>query len=164
MHPCSFSLITCVVNSLGGEPLTCLSNRELSQPGSATNTPTVWALKRAHTPPHTQTYPCSCGCRVSGCGGGGEVSQPACVGSAMVLREWWKPGWPSLTSVSGKLILTGHVEGEKGSGLGAAGMEMLTNPVCCQDNFHFYPATPRPRQRLLPEARPAQILARDGFL
>lgn len=57
MHPCSFSLITCVVNSLGGEPLTCLSNGELSQPGYATNTPAVWALNRVHTPPHTQTHP-----------------------------------------------------------------------------------------------------------
>ena len=152
-------------------PSPVLSNKELSHPGYATRTPAVWALKRAHTPPHTQTHPspgtssvsCSCGCRVSGCGGGGEVSQPSSVGSATVIRERWKPGWPSLTSVSGKLILTGHVGGETGSGLGAAGMEMLTNPMCCQDNFHFYPATPRPRQ-CLPEARPEQILGKDGFL
>lgn len=151
-------------------PSPVLSNRELSHPGYATSTSAVLGSEASsHTPSHSDPpFPrhlvsCSCGCRVSGCGGGGEVSQPACVGSATVIRERWKPGWPRLTSVSGKLILTGHVGGETGSGLGAAGMEMLTNPMCCQDNFHFYPATPRPRQRL-PEARPEQILGKDGFL
>lgn len=83
VHPASLSLITCVIDFLRGEPLTCLHNRELSRQADAdtTNMLAVSALKCAYTPRHSHTllHHCSvlAGCRVSGCGGGGEVSELA---------------------------------------------------------------------------------------
>lgn len=72
--------------------------------------------------------------------------------------------WPAQPSFHlGMLILTGHIGQEKGSGLGAAGMEMLTNLMCCQDSFHFCPATPRPRQRLLQRSK-ARIDSRKRWI
>lgn len=130
-----------------------------------------WALKRAHTPltrrPTSPQTPCLlflC-CGVSGCGGGGEVSQLTSepVLALPIHREGQRPGGPSLTSVPGELILTGRIGREKGSGLGAAGMEMLKNPVCCQDNFHFCPVTPRPLQRLLQRSK-ARTDPRKGWV
>lgn len=121
-----------------------------------------WALKRAHTPHHSDpTFPrhqspfchpfrasLSAWARVVE----GEVGQRTREAVRFCHRalggEGRRPGQPHLASIPGRLVLSDHIGQEKGSGLGAAGMEMLRNPVCCQDNFHFCPATPRPGQRL----------------